>query len=83
MPYIKCEERPSIDRILGCLDSFNEGQMNYIITKLCRKYIEENGESYVNYNALIGVLECAKLELYRRKISSYENLKVIENGDVY
>ena len=82
MPYIKCEERPQIDKVLGCLDSFNEGQLNYIITKLCQRYIKENGESYVNYNALIGVLECAKLELYRRKTSRYEDLKILANGDV-
>ncbi len=82
MPYIKKECRPEIDRILNYLDDVNIGEMNYIMTKLCRKYIEENGESYVNYNALIGVLECAKLELYRRKVSNYENLKIMENGDV-
>lgn len=83
MPYIKCEERTQIDRILGCLDSFDEGQLNYIITQLCRRYIGDYGESYRNYNTLVGVLECAKLELYRRKISNYENVKIEINGDVY
>jgi len=83
MPYIRKSQRISIDRVLECLDSFNEGEFNYIITKLCRRYIDKNGENYKNYNALIGVLECAKLELYRRKISIYEDAKRIENGEVY
>jgi hypothetical protein len=30
----------------------------------------------------MGVLESAKLELYRRKIAPYEDDKIAENGDV-
>jgi len=82
MPYIEILDRVELDAVLNCFTTFNVGELNYIITKLCRKYIEENGEKYKHYNDLVGVLECAKLELYRRKISSYEDLKVIENGDV-
>jgi broad-specificity NMP kinase len=37
---------------------------------------------YHKYNAAVGVLECAKLELYRRLVSGYEDTKIIENGDV-
>jgi hypothetical protein len=83
MPYIEQSERYNFDKLLDLFDDFNEGQLNYIITRLCRKYIEKNGEKYKNYNALIGALECAKFELYRRRISKYEDVKIIENGDVY
>jgi hypothetical protein len=38
--------------------------------------------SYTNINAVIGVLECVKLELYRRLAASYEDKKVVENGDI-
>ena len=41
------------------------------------------GTNYVKLNELIGVLECAKLELYRRVASPYEDEKVESNGDVY
>ena len=86
MPYIKKGDRVIIDNILlNQLDmlTLDEGQMNYVITKLCRKYIDDHGgESYKNYNALIGLMECAKLELYRRKVSIYEDVKITENGDV-
>jgi hypothetical protein len=34
------------------------------------------------YNDAIGALEGAKLELYRRYVSAYEDDKIKENGDV-
>ena len=34
-------------------------------------------------NEVIGVLECAKLELYRRVAAPYEDDKRLQNGDVY
>ncbi len=33
--------------------------------------------------AVIGVLECAKLELYARVVRPYEDVKKMLNGDVY
>jgi hypothetical protein len=39
--------------------------------------------NYDNFNEVIGVLECMKLELYRRMIAPYEDTKCKENGDVY
>ena len=57
------------------------GTVNYIITRLVHWYLGDK-PNYERYNAAIGVLECAKLELYRRKVSSYESLKCAENGDV-
>ena len=82
MPYIKTYERPKLDATLRFFEPLNVGELNYVITVLCKKYIQQNGESYENYNALIGVLECAKLELYRRKVSPYEDIKIMANGDV-
>jgi hypothetical protein len=82
MPYIKKYDRPKLDAALRFFEPLSVGELNYVITKLCRKFIAENGERYESYNALIGVLECAKLELYRTKISEYEELKRLSNGDV-
>ena len=59
----------------------NPGILNYIITKVCIWWLGDN-PNYEKYNAAIGVLECAKLELYRRKVSPYEDEKIKENGDV-
>jgi hypothetical protein len=39
--------------------------------------------SYSKINEVIGVLECAKQELYRRVASPYEDSKKEANGDVF
>lgn len=58
-----------------------EGDLNYIITTLLQSTFPPN--KYAKINAAIGVLECAKLEYYRRGASPYEDKKIRENGDVY
>lgn len=60
---------------------WHPGTLNYIITRLCHWWLGDN-PNYAKYNELIGVLECAKMELYRRKVAPYEDKKIIENGDV-
>jgi hypothetical protein len=37
---------------------------------------------YFNYNRAVGVLECIKLEFYRRMVGPYEDTKIRESGDV-
>lgn len=59
------------------------GDLNYIITRICGEYISHQGLSYSSINDLIGVLECAKQELYRRVASKYEDEKIGQNGDAY
>jgi hypothetical protein len=89
MPYIKKEDReriegkPFADRLERLIYTIEtEGDLNYTITRLCHLFLNKKGEKYSTYNTLIGVLECAKQELYRRKVSNYENKKIMENGDV-
>lgn len=84
MPYIKKEDRERIDPILEKLlpEITGPGDLNYAITALIHDIVAHKGQSYTLYNELIGVLECAKLELYRRKVSRYEDHKILENGDV-
>ncbi len=80
MPYIKKEKRIAINN--GRIPE-NAGELNYWITENCRLYAESKGEKYQVYNDIIGALEGVKLELYRRKVSIYEDKKAQENGDVY
>lgn len=84
MPYIKRENRPELNNITDIFKdtTLTPGNMNYMVTKLCHAYVKKVGENYQTYNDLIGMLECCKMELYRRKISLYEDLKSKENGDV-
>ena len=41
------------------------------------------GNSYATINDIIGALEGAKMEFYRRVVAPYEDEKIKENGDVY
>lgn len=80
MPYVDPVSRKKLD--MGLLPE-NPGELNYSITTLIMDYLENTDRRYGDYNAVIGVLECAKQELYRREISPYEDKKKMENGDVY
>lgn len=85
MPYIEKKEREAVDALLAQLTTVlldaKPGVLNYCITKLCDGYIKRR--SYTDMNEVVGVLECAKLELYRRLLTPYENEKCLDNGDVY
>jgi hypothetical protein len=97
MPYIHQGIRERLDEginsLIGSLRLFNvvsegsapeiPGILNYIITKVCLYWLSQGEEKYTQYNAVIGVLESVKMELYRRKIADYEDEKCKENGDVY
>ncbi len=60
----------------------NAGELNFLITNLINNYISFKGEKYQHYNDVIGALEGAKLEIYRRHVAPYEDEKIKENGDV-
>jgi len=81
MPYIKKEDRERLDN----LESIPEtpGELNYVITMCINRYIGEHGLRYDIINDVVGALESAKLEFYRRIAAPYEDIKIIENGDVY
>lgn len=80
MPYIKKEDRIKLNK---SNISNNPGELNFQITMLINSYLKRKGVSYTNLNEVIGVLECAKLEIYRRLTAKYEDKKISENGDVY
>lgn len=87
MPYIKQSMRKEWDKIAEQIleilrkqkEEDKEGCLNYLITKILKEGYKPR---YFNYNRIIGLLECVKLEFYRRKVSNYEDEKIKENGDV-
>lgn len=93
MPYIKKTDRTKykkpIDEIVHHLNMkgidgfYPVGDLNYIITSIIKQTLDRQGVRYQNVNAIVGALECTKLELYRRLIAPYEDEKVESNGDVY
>jgi hypothetical protein len=83
MPYILQDERDKYyDKLLD-MPIANAGDLNFCITTLCDQYLRAKGLRYEHINTVIGALECAKLELYRRIAAPYENRKWDANGDVY
>jgi hypothetical protein len=94
MPYIKQEDREKFNMFMGenkfKIDFLkkigekcdNAGDLNYAITSIVHHYMKNKGENYQHYNDVIGALEGAKMELYRKKVAPYEDQKIILNGDV-
>ena len=58
------------------------GELNYILTLMVHNYIKRKGLRYQNINDVIGALEGAKTEFYRRVAAPYEDQKISDNGDV-
>lgn len=79
MPYIKQEARLELSQ----RDARNPGELNYLISGLCWDYILNNGRNYQHINDVLGALEGAKLEFYRRIAAPYEDTKIEENGDIF
>jgi hypothetical protein len=81
MPYIDQNRRSEI--LIDSTKISNAGDLNYYITILVDQFIHNKGKSYAVINEVVGALECAKLELYRRVAAPYEDIKIGQNGDVY
>lgn len=84
MPYIDKNKRHNIELLFG-IDSliFDPGELNYLITRFVDEFVKRKGEKYSVFNEVVGVLECCKLEYYRRMVAPYEEKKKKQNGDVY
>lgn len=86
MPYIKNEDRKSYLLLTNQIETTkvqNSGHLNYLITLMLVNYLEHHGTTYNTVNDIVGTLNCASLEFYRRVGIPLENLKKSENGDVY
>ena len=89
MPYIAREDRGQYDgdieqlsRLLAAQPADKrKGHANYVITQILRAAWSDR-ESYSNYADVIGTLECAKLEIYRRWVAPYEDGAIERNGDL-
>lgn len=79
MPYIRQVDRPRVDS--GNMAVV--GELNYTLTNVILRYVDEHGKSYQTFNDILGALEGAKQEFYRREVAKYEDQKILENGDVY
>ena len=84
MPYITQKQRNTLNKSLDESLSINTpGELNYLITVICLIYLRDNNLKYQTINDIIGALDCAKMEFYRRVVVDYENEKIKINGDVF
>ena len=80
-PYIDEESRDELSNLFDFKSvRLDAGELNYVITRLL---LATKPKCYRDYNELIGVLECCKMELARRRLFPYEDARREENGDVY
>ncbi len=78
-------------------ENYPRGVANYLATSVCHYYLKKNGLNYGNIDTIInnlkatseganvayrGTIECVIQELYRTVVGPYEDLKIIENGDI-
>lgn len=93
MPYITQDKRTMLDDQITDLlhtlvgmemddpENNTEGNINYLITRLMMMvYGDRDSTRYSQINDAIGVLECIKLEFYRKVAAPYEDQKEFDNG---
>ncbi len=81
MPYIDPDARADLAK---GVPPATAGELNYAITRLVDAYlVQRGGVRYAHLNEVVGVLECAKLELYRRLAAPYEDAMRDQSGEVY
>lgn len=80
MPYI-----PGDRRFDAAEHPRDAGELNFAITRLVDDYIQRHpsGLRYTVLNEVIGAMQCAQLELYRRVAAPYEDHAIRRNGEVY
>lgn len=84
--FQECEMK-SLDDFLTHLAEYPEDKLagiaNYVVSSLIAKLIiRGKDKNYNRINSAIGVLECSKMELYRRVAAGYEDLAIKKNGDI-
>lgn len=85
MPYITRQRRDQLQEDAaanhGEWNPLTAGELNYVFTMLAKAYFQRN-HNYQGINDVIGALEGAKLEFYRRAVAPYEDVKIEQNGDL-
>lgn len=89
MPYIIQDQREFLEERLKEICELVEdlplgsGDIVYIITKILLSHLKKKEICFENLSDIIKILECAKMEYYRRVMVPYEESKIKERGDVY
>ncbi len=85
MPYITQENRAEFEHIEEMIQDFPPtcaGDIQYMVAILIREYMRNNPYRYQTMNDVMGALNGANLEFYRRYVGPYEDECIGKNGDV-
>lgn len=85
MPYIKNKEKHEMSDAIDDLKIWihSKGDLNYAICELVGRIILDGEKiSYTKISNWISGIHDAEVELNRRLLARYEDLKIDENGDV-
>jgi hypothetical protein len=85
MPYITPKDRDRFEpELSGLRAAQTPGEMQYLFAEIIDKYVRRNGGlNYQRINDVLGALDGASKEFYRRVAAPYEDTKIKLNGDVY
>jgi hypothetical protein len=85
MPYIRQEDRKQFEdlenEIIKNAPS-TAGELQYLIAVLIREMFEGSDKRYQDCNNILGALNGANLEFYRRTVAPYEDICIDLHGDV-
>ena len=84
MPYISQEARKAL--VENGNKPLTAGELNYLVARLADEYLCDAVTGKITYkklNEVIGVLECCKLEIYRRLVAPYEDAVLATNSEVF
>lgn len=84
MPYIPKETRRAMASSLGDLNAQIKtiGDLTYVVYKLARLFIGKDELNFQAINQVLGMFSSAQLEFWWRTQRPYEEVKIIENGDI-
>lgn len=86
MPYIIQTRREAFDDAIFEIAEEIEhaGEFNYVVSKLAGCLVNQGIDtSYEFLNAVDGAIGLAQAEFRRRYVFPYEDLKMIQNGDLF
>jgi len=82
MPYIPAKDRPKYDVVIAQVPTLQSvGDLNYVLTEICARYLLDRGLRYEYQEDITGVLNHIDGEFKRRLLYPYEDKKIREHGD--
>jgi hypothetical protein len=84
MPYLSEEARTRlIERLDADGNAMSPAELNFVLCAFMLTYWEDLGPSYQALNDIIGAMDLAKAEFWRRVVVPYEAEKCDINGDIF